>query len=334
MTLRERIEQRERQTFSPYAALSAQTRGRERAIAPCPVRTDYQRDRDRIIHCKAFRRLKGKTQVFMAPQGDHYRTRLTHTLEVSQVARSLARGLSLNEDLAEAIALGHDLGHTPFGHIGERTLNELVSGGFRHTEQSRRVVETLENDGKGLNLTWEVRDGIAHHSGNVLPATLEGRCVHLADRIAYINHDIDDAIRGGILRAEDLPARCVKELGVSSGARINTMILAVIAYSEGKNEVKMRPDVWDTSMLLRDFLFERVYSRDWARGEEKKADHVVKALYEYFMHHPAQMPLEYVEICYKEGTERGVCDFIACMTDRYAVETYQKLFIPSSFEKI
>lgn len=334
MTVRERIEERERLTLSPYAALSANTRGREREISPCPVRTQYQRDRDRILHSKAFRRLKGKTQVFMSPQGDHYRTRLTHTLEVSQVARSIARGLSLNEDLAEAIALGHDLGHTPFGHIGERMLDELMSDGFRHTEQSLRVVELLERDGQGLNLTWEVRDGVLHHSGKVLPATLEGRCVHLADRIAYINHDIDDAIRGGVLRTEDLPVRCVRELGTSSGARINTMILAVIEHSEGKNEVSMAPGVWDTSMMLRDFLFERVYSRDWAAGEERKADHVVKSLFVYFMEHPALMPREYVEICYREGTERGVCDFIACMTDRYAVETYQGLFIPGSFEKI
>ena len=272
MTVRERTEKREKSTLSIYAAYSAQTRGRERPVEPCPVRTEYQRDRDRIIHSKSFRRLKGKTQVFMAPQGDHYRTRLTHTLEVSQVARSLARGLSLNEDLAEAIALGHDLGHTPFGHIGEKALNGLVRGGFSHNEQSRRVVEVLEEDGRGLNLTWEVRDGIAHHSGRTLPATLEGRCVHLADRIAYINHDIDDAIRAGILRVQDLPARCVRELGASSGARINTMILAVIEHSEGKNEVAMRPDIWEVSMLLRAFLFERVYTREWAAGEERKAD--------------------------------------------------------------
>lgn len=334
MTVRERIEQRERETLSPYAALSVETRGRERPIDPCPVRTDYQRDRDRIIHCKAFRRLKGKTQVFMAPQGDHYRTRLTHTLEVSQVARSIARGLSLNEDLAEAIALGHDLGHTPFGHIGEKALNECMRGGFSHNEQSRRVVEVLEENGEGLNLTWEVRDGIAHHSGKVRPATLEGCCVHLADRIAYINHDIDDAIRAGVLREQELPARCIRELGKSSGARINTMILAVIEHSEGREDVTMRPDVWETTMLLRDFLFERVYSRDWAAGEERKAEQLVHSLWTYFLAHPAQMPLEYVEICYREGTERGVCDYIACMTDRYAIETYQKLFIPESFEKI
>lgn len=334
MTVRERIEQRERETLSPYAALSVKSRGREQAIEPCPVRTDYQRDRDRILHSKAFRRLKGKTQVFMAPQGDHFRTRLTHTLEVSQVARSLARGLALNEDLAEAIALGHDLGHTPFGHIGEKALDEVMRGGFSHNAQSLRVVEMLEDEGRGLNLTWEVRDGILHHSGKVRPATLEGRCVHLADRIAYINHDIDDALRAGVLREQDLPARCVRELGKTSGARINTMIMAVIERSEGRDDVTMRPDVWEASMVLRDFLFERVYSRDWAANEEKKAHDLVKALWSYYMEHPAQMPLEYVEICYREGTERGVCDYIACMTDRYAIETVQKLFIPSNFEKI
>lgn len=332
MNVRERIEQREIDTLSPYAARSVETRGRLRPIEACVVRTDYQRDRDRIIHCKSFRRLKGKTQVFMAPSGDHYRTRLTHTLEVSQVARSIARGLSLNEDLAEAIALGHDLGHTPFGHMGERTLDRLSPGGFHHIEQSRRVVEVLEGDG-GLNLTWEVRDGIAHHSGKQLPATLEGCCVHLADRIAYINHDIDDAVRGGIIQTENLPTRCIRELGTTSGKRINTMILAVIEESENKNYVRMREDIWDTTMELRTFLFDRVYSRDWAAGEEQKADHIVEALYKHYQQHPAQMPLEYVEICYKEGTERGVCDYIACMTDRFAVETYKNIFIPTFFDK-
>lgn len=334
MTIREQLEQRERETLSPYAMLSSQTRGRERPISGDDIRTQFQRDRDRILHCKSFRRLKGKTQVFISPQGDHYRTRLTHTLEVTQVARTIARALFLNEDLTEAIAMGHDLGHTPFGHTGEEALDKLIEGGFAHRIQSRRVVEVLENGGQGLNLTWEVRDGIEHHSGKVRPATLEGRCVHLADRIAYINHDIDDSIRGGVLRAEDLPARAIRRLGQTHGERVGTMISSVVRHSAGQDDVTMEPEIWDELMELRAFMFERVYARDWAANESQKASHIVTELVKYYMEHPSQMPNEYLEIAYREGTQRGVCDYVACMTDAYAVKTYQKLFIPPFFDGI
>ena len=334
MTIKERLEAQERATLSPFAALSSESRGRERPVSSDDMRTEFQRDRDRILHCKSFRRLKGKTQVFLSPQGDHYRTRLTHTLEVTQVARTLARALRLNEDLAEAIAMGHDLGHTPFGHAGEEALDQIIDGGFVHRVQSRRVVEVLENGGAGLNLTWEVRDGIEHHSGKVRPKTLEGCCVHLADRIAYINHDIDDAIRGGVLRAQDLPARAIRVLGTTHGERVGTMIDSVVRYSEGKNEAAMEPEIWEALLELRAFMFERVYSRDWAHNECQKTQHIVKELVEYYMEHPQQMPNEYLEIAFREGTQRAVCDFVACMTDAYAVKTYQKLFIPPFFDGI
>ena len=334
MTIRERLEMRERETLSPYAKLSSESRGREKPISSDDMRTQFQRDRDRILHCKSFRRLKGKTQVFISPQGDHYRTRLTHTLEVTQVARALARALSLNEDLAEAIAMGHDLGHTPFGHTGEEALCGLIDGGFEHRVQSRRVVDVLENGGQGLNLTWEVRDGIEHHSGPVRPATLEGRCVHLADRIAYINHDIDDAVRGGVLRPEELPERALRVLGRTHGERVGTMIASVVRRSEGQDDVMMEPEIWDELTALRSFMFERVYARDWAANESQKAAHIVSELVRYYTNNPAQMPNEYLEIAYREGTQRGVCDFVACMTDAYAVKTFQKLFIPPFFDGI
>ena len=334
MTIKERLEQQERENLGPYAALSSVTRGREHPISADDMRTEYQRDRDRILHCKSFRRLKGKTQVFISPQGDHYRTRLTHTLEVTQVARTLARALRLNEDLAEAIALGHDLGHTPFGHTGEDALDKLIEGGFVHRVQSRRVVEVLERGGEGLNLTWEVRDGIEHHSGKVRPATLEGCCVHLADRIAYINHDIDDAVRGGVLREEELPERSLRRLGRTHGERVGTMISSVVRYSADKDDVQMEPEIWDELMALRAFMFERVYSRDWAANESQKAEHIVRELFMYYMEHPSMMPNEYMEIAYREGMQRGVCDYVACMTDAYAVKTFQKLFIPPFFDGI
>lgn len=334
MTIRSWLEEQEDKTLSPFASRSSRSRGRERAISEDDMRTQYQRDRDRILHCKSFRRLKGKTQVFLSPQGDHYRTRLTHTLEVTQVARSLARALRLNEDLAEAIALGHDLGHTPFGHAGEDALNQIIEGGFEHRVQSRRVVEVLENGGRGLNLTWEVRDGIEHHSGKERPQTLEGCCVHLADRIAYINHDIDDALRAGVLREEWLPRHAIRALGATHGERIDTMIRSVVRYSAGKNEAAMEPSVWDALTELRSFMFERVYSRDWAANECRKTQHIVTELVGYYMQYPTQMPNEYLEIAYREGTQRGVCDYVACMTDAYAVKTYQKLFIPPFFDGI
>ncbi len=331
MTIREQWEQHEGLWLSEHATRSAATRGRQRPVVPCEVRTDFQRDRDRIIHCKSFRRLKFKTQVFLAPKGDHYRTRLTHTLEVSQVARTLARALRLNEDLTEAIALGHDLGHTPFGHIGEKTLDRLMSGGFMHNVQSLRVVDVLEKDGAGLNLTWEVRDGIRNHSGEDEPATLEGWCVRRADRIAYINHDIDDAIRGGILKPFELPQRCLSVLGDSHSKRINTMILDIVHTSQSQPFVQMSPDISDASDELRAFLFERVYNDDWRALEEKRCDYVLTALFEHFSANPTEMPDEYVQLIYQDGVERAVCDFLAGMTDRFATDEFTRLYVPKDF---
>lgn len=332
MTIREQLEQEELERLSSFAVCAAKSRGREHEIEPCALRTCFQRDRDRIIHCKAFRRLKFKTQVFLAPEGDHYRTRLTHTLEVAQVARTIARSLRLNEDLTEAIALGHDLGHTPFGHIGERSLDELMNGGFRHNEQSLRVVEVLENGGSGLNLTVEVRDGILCHSGKKAPDTMEGECVCRADRIAYLNHDLDDALRAGVLKPFELPADCLKILGKTHGERINTMILDIVQCSQGQPHLSMSPLVQSAMDGLREFMFEKVYRDSWRAAEEAKCDHVMKGLFDYYMHHPGELPEEYLLIGYREGTERGVCDFLSGMTDRYATRVYQSLFIPSSFQ--
>lgn len=333
MTIREELEEREREYLSPLAVCSADTQGRDRPMQPCPLRTEFQRDRDRILHCKSFRRLKFKTQVFIAPEGDHYRTRLTHTLEVSQVARTIARALRLNEDLTEAIALGHDLGHTPFGHIGERSLDRLTHDGFRHNEQSLRLVEVLEG-GEGLNLTKEVRDGIVHHSGAGKPATLEGECVARADRIAYINHDIDDAIRAGVLREFELPQELLRILGETHGQRINTMISDLVRESKDQPHLSMSPEIQEASDELRKFLFEKVYMDTWREAEESRCDHVIASLFQYFMDHPGKMPLEYVQIAYRDGTERAVTDYLACMTDRYALRTYESIFIPASFPVI
>ena len=331
MTFREEQEREEQSRLSPYAALSSQSKGRQRKVAPCELRTCYQRDRDRIIHCKSFRRLKFKTQVFLSPKGDHYRTRLTHTLEVAQVARTIARSLRLNEDLTEAIALGHDLGHTPFGHIGERTLDRLVGGGFRHNEQSLRVAERLEHDGKGLNLCAETLDGIRNHSGKDEPATLEGWCVRRADRIAYINHDIDDAIRGGILKPFELPRRCLSVLGETHGERINTMIADIVRESREQPFIRMSPEVEEASDELRSFLFANVYHDSWRAREEEKCDYVVAGLFDHYSRHPEQLPAEYLEICYTEGAERAVCDFVGCMTDRYAIDRFNEVYVPGAF---
>ena len=330
MNIKEMIERREMEELSPLAAKSAQSRGRDHPIKPCELRSEFQRDRDRIIHSKSFRRLQFKTQVFVAPEGDHYRTRLTHTLEVSQVARSIARGLRLNEDLTEAIALGHDLGHTPFGHIGERTMNRLIGGGFRHNEQSLRVVEVLEGKG-GLNLTWEVRDGILNHSGNGRAATLEGRVVGKADRIAYINHDIDDALRAGIIRPHELPPDALKVLGKTHGERIAAMISDIVSESEKAGDIVSSDQVQSATDMLRSFLFKNVYQDRWRTQEENKCDFIVSNLFRYFMEHPAEMPLEYVTIAYREGSERAVVDYVASMTDRFAARLFQKLFVPESF---
>ena len=332
--MREVFYQRERETLSKYAMLCENTKGRQWSIEESPVRTEYMRDRDRIVHSKAFRRLKDKTQVFINPVGSHYRTRLTHTLEVAQIARTLARCLQLNEDLTEAIALGHDLGHTPFGHIGEHALDRLMPEGFRHNEQSKRCVEALENDGNGLNLTWEVRDGILCHSGKQFPATLEGQCVRRADRIAYLNHDLDDALRAGVLQPFELPADCLKVLGQTHGERINTMICDIVACSADKPKLTMSPLVQETMDGLREFMFARVYRDQWRQAEEERCKHVVEALFSYYSEHPGEMPEEFVLIGYKEGTARAVCDFVSCMTDRYAIRTYQQLFVPSGFSAI
>ena len=315
--------------LSPYAAKNADCRGRDVPLAPGDIRTEYQRDRDRITHCQSFRRLMNKTQVFLAPVGDHYRTRLTHTLEVTQIARTLARALHLNEDLTEAIGLGHDLGHTPFGHAGEVAMRQCFDPDFAHYKQSLRVVEKLERGGAGLNLTWEVRDGIVNHTGDALAATLEGVLVKFADRIAYINHDIDDACRAGILRPEDIPERLQHVLGKSHGERINTMVLSVIRASADRPAIAMEPEVWEATGLLREFLFERVYKNPVAKGEEQKSKELLIRLFEYYVSYPEKMPALYRNNIEEEGVRRCVCDFLSGMTDRYAIETYRSLYVPN-----
>lgn len=329
--IRLRSLERERQTISSYGTLCAESKGRRIPEKECQVRTAFQRDRDRIIHSNSFRRLKHKTQVFLTPDGDHYRTRLTHTLEVSQIARTIAVGLSLNEDLTEAIAMGHDLGHTPFGHAGERALNEIYPGGFRHYEQSLRVVDKIENNGRGLNLTYEVRNGILCHTTGTPAETLEGRIVKLADRIAYINHDIDDAIRGEVISEENLPLDAVEILGTTKSQRINTLVLS--AVNNTKDDVKLDEDVQAAFDILHKFMFERVYTNPICKGEEKKAIRMIQSLYEFFSEHPNEMPNEYLTIAYQEGKERAVCDYIAGMTDVYALKTYTDYFIPNGWYK-
>ncbi len=331
MNLREQWEAHERAYLSPLAMKSADSKGRDRPIPECEIRTVYQRDRDRILHAKSFRRLVRKTQVFLAPRGDHYRTRLTHTLEVAQVARTLARALRLNEDLTEAIALSHDLGHTPFGHIGEATLNRLIPGGFRHYEQSLRVVEVLENDGQGLNLTWEVRDGIANHTGDSIPSTLEAWCVKRSDRIAYLNHDIDDAIRGEIITAADLPTEVIEVLGKTPGDRINTMVTDLIQNTLKTGQVAMSAKVAEVSESLRDFMFAKVYHSGWRFEEEARCDFILTTLFEHYSKRPGEMPEEFVRISETDGTDRGVCDFLASMTDSYIIDTFNELFVPNVF---
>ena len=328
---RQDYERLEAETLSPYATLAKNTRGRETPVEPCQIRTEFIRDRDRILHSKSFRRLKHKTQVFLSPQGDHYRTRLTHTLEVSQIARTISRALRLNEDLTEAISMGHDLGHTPFGHSGEDVLNALLPGGFEHNEQSLRVVEKLENDGEGLKLTFEVRDGILNHKKSGNPATLEGSVVSLADRIAYINHDIDDAIRAGVLHESDLPEACVRVLGDSHGKRINTMILDVVEQSAGKPIVKMSERMFEQFDALRDFMFDNVYKNPKAKSEEEKAKRVINELFEYYLAHINLLTGEYAKYLEIDGKERAVADYIAGMTDNYAVAEYMRIFVPKSW---
>lgn len=331
LSIRERIEAEEKQRLSPYAVLSTKTKGRDRAESPCDYRTAFQRDRDRVIHCKAFRRLKHKTQVFIAPMGDHYRTRLTHTLEVTQIARSIARALRLNEDLTEAMSLAHDLGHTPFGHTGEDMLDKLCKGGFRHYTQSLRVVEVLEKDGMGLNLTAEVRNGIANHTGSHQPDTLEGYILKYADKIAYVNHDIDDAMRAGILCEKDIPDAVVRALGASHSDRIDALITNIIETSLDKNYVKMSDEVEEVFMSLRDFMFAKVYDYPQKRNEERKANYIIEAMFHHFVSHTEQLPEEYRAGLEKWETDRVVCDYIAGMSDDYAVSTYNSIFVPKSW---
>lgn len=320
--------EREELTLSPYAFLTKNTKGREHPYIPCENRTEFQRDRDRIIHSKSFRRLMHKTQVFLFPADEHYRTRMTHTLEVTQVARIIARALRLNEDLTEAAAMGHDLGHTPFGHAGEAAMQQCYSPDFTHYKQSIRVVEKLENGGAGLNLTYEVRDGILNHTGKCMASTLEGVIVKFADRIAYINHDIDDAIRGGILRAEDIPKELTDVLGVGHSERINRMVTSVITASADKPEIRFTDEVGEATMQLRKFLFENVYTNPVAKSEDNKAQELLVRLFEYYVKHPQKMPELYYKNTQSEPVERCVCDFVASMTDRYAIDRYTELFIP------
>jgi len=339
-TIREALEERERLILSPFATFSSMTKGRQRFEEECPLRPSFQHDRDRIIHSKSFRRLKHKTQVFLAPAGDHYRTRLTHTLEVSQIARTISKALRLNEELTEAISLGHDIGHTPFGHAGEDTLNQIIPGGFSHSDQSLRVVDLLEKDGQGLNLTYEVRDGISRHSkgrGDILcedpdsmATTLEGQVVRIADIIAYINHDIDDAVRGGVISQKDIPARCLNSLGETHSKRINTMvndfITETLRLDDGKLHV--REEILSAMIELREFLWDRIYENEMVHADFHKAAKILKELYQYFMEHPDTFLLLIEKESLYDSRERCICDFLAGMTDRYAFNLYEKVFLP------
>ncbi len=333
MTVAELFCEREKQTLSPYAFLTSDTKGRDYAYTPCQNRTEFQRDRDKIIHSKAFRRLMHKTQVFLFPVDEHYRTRLTHTLEVAQIARIICRALMLNEDLCEAAALGHDLGHTPFGHAGETVMQECFDSSFTHYKQSVRVVERLENDGAGLNLTVEVRDGILNHAGDNKASTLEGRIIKFADRIAYINHDIDDACRAGILTIDDIPKDIISVVGKGHSQRINTMVTSVIDGSRDKPDIQMTAEVGEAMLELRSFLFDAVYKNPIAKGEEKKAKSMLRDLYEYFVFRPEEMPELYYYNTEFEPVGRCVCDYISSMTDRYAIDIFRKLFMPTVWQK-
>lgn len=324
--------EREEQTLSPYAFLTKNTRGRDHPYVPCENRTEFQRDRDRILHSKSFRRLMHKTQVFLSPEGDHYRTRMTHTLEVARIARTICRGLRLNQDLAEAAAYGHDLGHTPFGHAGEAALTDMMGRPFHHNEQSLRVVDQLERDGRGLNLTYEVRMGILGHTGDFIPETLEGQIVRTSDRIAYINHDIDDAMRAGILTEADIPAQIAEILGHSHSQRINTLVENMIENTMLTGTLGMQPDVAQAMDQLRTFMFARVYTNPVAKGEESKAKDMLCRLFEYYMKNPERLPPDFLPQLDFDGMERIVCDYIAGMTDRYAVYKYSELFIPATWQ--
>ncbi len=333
MTVREMLEQDEHGRLDKKAAFSDETRGRPReyVIDETDVRTNYQRDIDRIVHCKSFRRLMHKTQVFLQPEGDHYRTRMTHTLEVSRIACTIARGLRLNEDLAEAVAMGHDLGHTPFGHAGEGALSECIGKPFRHNEQSLRVVDLLENHGKGLNLTYEVRMGILGHTGDRIPETMEGQIVRHSDRIAYVNHDIDDAIRAGILNERDIPRDVQRILGESHSQRINTLVCDMILSSQNTGTISLSNPVQKALNDLRSFMFEKVYRNPVAKSEESKAKEMLQRLYTYYYEHPEALPGDFQPQMSFDGMERTVCDYVAGMTDKYAVDKYTQIFVPSGW---
>jgi dGTPase len=330
-SIREITELNEQKFLSVYASKSSETRGRKVQEEKCTIRTDYQRDRDRILHSNSFRRLKHKTQVFISPEGDHYRTRLTHTLEVSQIARTIARALRLNEDLAEAIALGHDLGHTPFGHSGEYVLNKICPGGFKHSKQSVKVVELLEKHGAGLNLTYEVIDGIANHTGDDESITLEGKIVKFADKIAYINHDIDDSIRAGVITEKDIPKEISEVFGTSHSSRINFMIKDLIENSIGQDNIIMSEQAYNLMMELRSFMFKNVYIGSKAKAEEEKARELIVSLYKYFNENIDKLPEQYNNLIQLQGKETTVCDYIAGMTDRYAVYLFKEMYIPKSW---
>ncbi|GJN64993.1 deoxyguanosinetriphosphate triphosphohydrolase [Faecalibacterium gallinarum] len=329
MEVRERTEQIERQTLAPWASFSDGSRGRTRPEPADPIRPVYQRDRDRVIHSKAFRRLKQKTQVFLSPEGDLYRTRLTHTLEVAQIARTIARALRLNEDLTEAIALAHDLGHTPFGHAGERALDKLCPGGFKHYVQSLRVVDKLEKEGQGLNLTWEVRNGIVTHTKGTWAATPEGRIVRMADQIAYVNHDIEDAVRAGVLDPRIIPRECTEILGQTKSARITTMIQSILAHSQ--DDVQVGPVEQGAFLMLRDFMYATVYVDKTAKREEQKVEKVLTELYEYYLTHLDRMSNFYLQLAYQEGGDRAVTDYISGMSDEFAIRVFEDVFVPKKW---
>lgn len=332
MNIRESLEQWEKEYLSPYAMLSMDSKGRLKEEEQCDIRPVFQRDRDRIIHSKSFRRLKDKTQVFLTPEGDHYRTRLTHTLEVSQTARTIAKALQLNEDLAEAIALGHDLGHTPFGHAGERALNRACPYGFKHNEQSVRTIDILEKEGQGINLTYEVRDGILNHQTSSMPHTLEGKIVRLADKIAYIHHDMDDAIRAGILQESDVPKEICAVIGDSCGKRLDLFIHNIVTNSKGRDDICMSEEVAQAMQDMRRFMFVNVYKNPLAKSEESKAEGLIVTLYEYYMDHTEKLPAFLLRL-YDGGEplEKIVCDYIGAMTDRFAIAQYQEIYIPKTW---
>lgn len=332
MTARERMEQEEYQILSPLAQKAAETKGRLYPEEDNSVRTCFQRDADRIVHSKSFRRLMHKTQVFLSPEGDHYRTRMTHTLEVSRIARTICRGLRLNEDLVEAAAYGHDLGHTPFGHAGERALSEMLDKPFRHNEQSLRVVDKLERDGQGLNLTYEVRMGIVGHTGDFIPETLEGQILRISDRIAYINHDIDDAMRAGILSENEIPPEIAAILGNSHSTRINTLVENMIENTLETGKLGMAPEVASAMDGLRTFMFEQVYTNPIAKGEEVKAKDIIRSLFEYYSKNPMKLPADFIPQLDFDGMERIICDYIAGMTDKFAIYKYSEIFIPTAWQ--